>query len=229
MLSSGSAGNGNESVTTTLLYLDADDGTTWFWNGQDWDRLLTDTAYTVFSDPVLQSAAAVMNDPMTYVDWFAGSAALGMGGLLLAGGPAFKFLDASATTNQGAPSLRPLQGWEPPTYQLEGLRSVLPTLSHRTAGWPTPAGTIRGGWPRLSISLTLSDCGCPILSRFVRKGGRHRLRLRFRTGDRVSVRGSHPCKKRKSGAPSVVVESKGWATRPLFGPGSGRPHRLYAH
>jgi hypothetical protein len=61
-----------------------------------------------------------------------------------AGGPAFKFLDASATTNQGAPSLRPLQGWEPPTYQLEGLRSVLPTLSHRTRkdGAPSTGDTV---------------------------------------------------------------------------------------
>jgi hypothetical protein len=66
-----------------------------------------------------------------------------------AGGPAFEFLDASATTNQGAPSLRPLQGWEPPTYQLGGLRSVLPTLSHRTRkdGAPSTRDTVHRNQP----------------------------------------------------------------------------------
>jgi hypothetical protein len=82
----------HESVTTTLLYPD-DDGTLWYidsggnqWfspdNGQTWDVLLSGTGIAVFSNPALQSAATVMNDPLTYVSWFGGSALLGVGGLL---------------------------------------------------------------------------------------------------------------------------------------------------
>jgi hypothetical protein len=44
---------------------------------------LPGSAITVFSNAALQSAAAVMNDPVTYVWWFGGSALLGVGGPLL--------------------------------------------------------------------------------------------------------------------------------------------------
>jgi RHS repeat-associated protein len=74
--------NGSGSATSTPFYVDTD-GNTWVWNGQDWDMQLTDFAYAVFSDPALQIAANAMNNPATYVDWFGGSALLGVGGLLL--------------------------------------------------------------------------------------------------------------------------------------------------
>jgi RHS repeat-associated protein len=92
-VSASGSGDPDESASTTLLYTDGDgnlvfspdggqtwwfvgsDGNAWFSadGGQTWDVLLPDSAYTVFSDPALQTAANVMNDPMTYVDWFAAS------------------------------------------------------------------------------------------------------------------------------------------------------------
>jgi hypothetical protein len=46
--------------------------------------------------------------------------------------------------------------------------------------------------------------GCPILSRLVRKGGQHGPQLISQRTQTVWVRGTHPCKERRDGAPSVV-------------------------
>jgi hypothetical protein len=44
----------------------------------------------------------------------------------------------------------------------------------------------------------------PILSRFVRKGGKHGRVFQTKVPS-VEVRGSHPCKRRKDGAPSTEM------------------------
>src|SRR5439155_9138202 len=53
--------------------------------------------------------------------------------------------------------------------------------------------------------------GCPILSRTLRKGGRQSAQFQIQAQE-IEVRGSHPCKERKGGGPSVVVVSNRWAT-----------------
>jgi hypothetical protein len=62
--------------------------------------------------------------------------------------------------------------------------------------------------------------GCPILSRFfLQKGGRHQRGRQVQNPNASRASGSHPCKERKDGAPSVVWyrEKKfGWATRPVL-------------
>ena len=46
--------------------------------------------------------------------------------------------------------------------------------------------------------------GCPILSRFVRKGGQHGPLFKPRSPG-AEVRGAHPCKRRKDGARSLEM------------------------
>jgi hypothetical protein len=90
-------------------------------------------------------------------------------------------------------------------------------------------GTIRkdervaAGAANADGGLTIGSCGrshewgCPILSRFVRKGGQHGPRLiPVSEAPTAWVRGSHPCKERKDGAPFVVMVSKK--------PNEGRAH-----
>jgi len=60
------------------------------------------------------------------------------------------------------------------------------------------------GWPRFLIFGAPATNGCPILSRFVRKGGRHEPQHHFYKNNN-RVRYPHPCQERKDGAPSLVI------------------------
>jgi len=76
-------------------------------------------------------------------------------------------------------------------------------------------------WSRFGVAEHRHPCGCPILSRFVRKGGPHGPRRNSGTRTlTVYARGSHPCTERKGGAPFVVVNSTGIKvdTRPSLSP-----------
>ncbi len=70
-------------------------------------------------------------------------------------------------------------------------------------------GYVGGGWPPLSL-WAQSIRGCPILRVFLRRVG---IPPGANHGDyEITLVATHPCKKRKGGAASVV---KGWASPPI--------------
>jgi len=147
----------------------------------------------------------------------------------------------SRTSSRGkAPSLRPLQGWEPRTINLQGLRLVLPTLAHRTrkdgapsAGMPSSRpnrGAERVGHPPFQCRRSNDRPFLPSSSATLTYLNSQReplIRKKSRPprGFAGTAEGGYPhatCAHSKQKSPRLAKAGETWGTHFLLLPGFAR-------